>query len=434
MPTQDRPEPASAEVRPPTDSAGRLFWRFLRFGLLAWGGPVAQIDMIRHELVEEERWVSRDHFRRLLAIYQALPGPEAHELCVHFGMLARGRLGGVLAGLGFMLPGFILMFLLSWLYLRLDLAATEFQAVFLGIQPAVIALIIRACHRIGGHSLLDVPLWVITGCAASAQVLQVPFWLTLPLSGLAYVFAAKRRWAVVALCGLVWLGGTWAWSPVIRGSATVFPAVVAAKVDRDRGSVPSSAGGEVTSPPSARTVSGASGDVAPGPLFFSGLKAGLLTFGGAYTAIPFLERDAVEQGAWMTRRDFLDGVALSGILPAPLIIFATFVGFFGGGPWGALAMTVGVFLPAFLFTLLFFHRLEAVIANPTLRHFLEGITAGVVGLIATTTVGLAYTAIPDFRAAAIAAAVLVVIYRWKSKAVIPLVMLGAGLAGWVMFR
>jgi chromate transporter len=175
------------------------------------------------------------------------------------------------------------------------------------------------------------------------------------------------------------------------------------------------------------------GNVAPAPLFASGLRAGLLTFGGAYTAIPFLERDAVETGAWMTRRDFLDGVALSGILPAPLIIFSTFVGFFGGGPWGALAMTAGVFLPAFLFTLIFFHRLESVIANATLRHFLEGITAGVVGLIAVTTLGLAQTAIPGWRSAAIAAVALVVVYRWKAKAVIPLVMLAAGIAGWVVF-
>src|SRR6202008_2759298 len=95
-----------------------LFLRFLRFGALAWGGPVAQIAMIQRELVEKERWISMERFHRALAVYQALPGPEAHELCVYFGMLARGRIGGILAGLGFMLPGLVLMFLLSWLYLR----------------------------------------------------------------------------------------------------------------------------------------------------------------------------------------------------------------------------------------------------------------------------------------------------------------------------
>jgi chromate transporter len=123
-------------------------------------------------------------------------------------------------------------------------------------------------------------------------------------------------------------------------------------------------------------------------IFLSGLKAGLLTFGGAYTVIPFLRDDAVGNG-WMTDAQFLDGLALSGILPAPLIIFSTFVGYFGGGPLGAVAMTIGIFLPAFSFSLLFHERLEQVVENKNLHTFLEGVSAGVVGLIAATTVELA---------------------------------------------
>ncbi|HYN87725.1 MAG TPA: chromate transporter, partial [Ardenticatenaceae bacterium] len=98
-------EVASPEPHPPREAYGQLFRRFLRFGLLAWGGPVAQIALIRQELVEEEQWLSRERFNRALAVYQVLPGPEATELCVYLGMQARGRLGGLLAGLGFVLPG-----------------------------------------------------------------------------------------------------------------------------------------------------------------------------------------------------------------------------------------------------------------------------------------------------------------------------------------
>ena len=94
---------------PPAIGLGALFLKFLRFGCLAFGGPVAQIAMVREALVEDERWISRKRFNRLLAVMQVLPGPEAHELCVHMGMIARGRIGGLLAGLGFMLPGFVLM-------------------------------------------------------------------------------------------------------------------------------------------------------------------------------------------------------------------------------------------------------------------------------------------------------------------------------------
>ena len=116
-------------INVPHESYLRLFLRFLRFGLLAWGGPVAQIAMIRQELVEEEKWIPNARFNRVLAVYQALPGPEAHEMCVYFGMIARGRFGGFLAGLGFMLPGFLLMFVLSWFYLKYGISITILRSL-----------------------------------------------------------------------------------------------------------------------------------------------------------------------------------------------------------------------------------------------------------------------------------------------------------------
>src|SRR5688500_10307028 len=273
-------------VNAPAEPFGKLFLRFLRFGSLAWGGPVAQIDMIRQELVAQEKWISPGHFKRLLAIYQVLPGPEAHELCVHFGMMSRGRIGGVLAGLGFMLPGFILMFLLSWLYLSMNIAATGFQAVFLGIQPAVIALIVRACHRIGGHCLTDSALWAIGIFAALGELLGVSFYITLPLAGLAYVVAAQRRWLWAALLGLVFVAAVWQLSPVIAGREPLLPKRTSATSTR-----------ETRQTGQANSVE----------MLGSGFRAGLLTFGGAYTAIPFLREDAVERGRWMTEPDFLDG-------------------------------------------------------------------------------------------------------------------------------
>src|ERR671917_2628232 len=180
----------------PRESYGQLFRRFLRFGFLAWGGPVAQIAMIRQELVEEERWISKERFNRTLAIYQVLPGPEAHELCVYFGMLARGRLGGFLAGLGFMLPGFVLMFALSWFYLTFGINTPLFQSIFLGFQAAVVALIIRAVHRIGGHALHDRWLMGIAGVALVAQLLGMHFAITLLLAGGTYALARRGRQAL----------------------------------------------------------------------------------------------------------------------------------------------------------------------------------------------------------------------------------------------
>jgi chromate transporter len=400
---------------PPKESYGRLFVRFLRFGCLAWGGPVAQIDMIRHELVEEERWVSKLYFKKLLAIYQVLPGPEAHELCVYFGMLARGKIGGILAGLGFMLPGFLLMFLFSWLYVAYRITEGPFQAVFLGIQPAVIALIFRASHRIGTHVITDRPLFVIAVAAGLGDLLGVPFWITLPAGGLAYLLAEQKRYALAGVLGVLFVGAAVMLTPQITRFKT---AIEGRKT-------------EVATAPAAESGKRA---VSQGDLFVSGLRGGLLTFGGAYTAIPFLQRDAVERGGWMTNPEFLDGVALSGTLPAPLIIFSTFVGYMGGGAIGALVMTLGIFLPAFCFSLLFHTQLERLMEGSSMRELLEGVTAGVVGIIVSTLITLGVSAITNIKALIIFAAALVPLYMWKSRAVIPTVILSAGLIGWLLFR
>src|SRR5215213_983725 len=169
-----------------------IFWRFLRFGFLAWGGPVAQIAMIKRELVEEERWIEPSRFNRLLAIYQVLPGPEAHELCVHFGMMKGKRLGGLLAGLAFMLPGLLLILVIAWFYQRLDLHQPLIAAVFIGIQIGVIALIVRAVHRIAEHALTNPWLWAIGVGTAAGAALDVSFWVTLPAAGLIYAAVAVR--------------------------------------------------------------------------------------------------------------------------------------------------------------------------------------------------------------------------------------------------
>ena len=364
-----------------------LFLRFLRFGFLAWGGPVAQIAMIRQELVEEEGWISRERFNRVLAVYQVLPGPEAHELCVYFGMLAHGRVGAILAGLGFMLPGFVLMFILSWFYVTYGIGSPIFAAIFYGFQPAVTALIVRAVHRIGSHALTDRWLWFIAVAAGVLQWIGVNFVLTLALAGTTY-FVIKKQTPVGGVNVLAPMGLLF-----FMTIATV-PSLIA--------------------------------------LFGYGLRSGLLTFGGAYTVIPFLQHDAVVVGGWMTNEQFLDGLALSSILPAPLIIFSTFVGYLGGGPWGAVALTAGIFLPAFAFTLIGHTFFERLVENKSTHAFLDGVTAAVVGLIAATSYDLFKSAITDVPAVVLFLLSLVVLYRWNAKAAVAVVVLGAGVLGWAV--
>jgi len=278
------------------------------------------------------------------------------------------------------------------------------------MQIGVVALIVRAVPRIADHTLTDPWSCVIGLASAACAGLGVSFWVTLPAAGFVYAAIAARRYAVAALVVLaavalaLWTGD--------------IPLLVGSKV------------------PSGAVQLVQSGSVSALALFLSGLKAGLLTFGGAYTAIPFVRGDAVGRG-WISESQFLDSLALSGIIPAPLIIFATFVGYVAGGFGGALAMTAGIFLPAFAFALLFYDRLERVIEDDRLHRFLEGVAAGVVGLIAVTAVQLGWNVsqtVPSLRfGAAIFAMALTFLYVWRSKLNVPVVVFGSGLLGALLF-
>jgi len=364
-----------------------IFLRFLRFGALAWGGPAAQIAMIKRECVDEEGWVSAETFKKTLAVYQVLPGPEAHELCVYFGRMRGGRLGGFLAGLGFMLPGFLLMLGLSVLYVEANLAG-HLGELFYGLSAAVGAIVLRAVVRLSGTFVTDAWLAAI---AVAAFVLtafaSASFVLVLLGAGLVYELRTNARG---------WIGRASSLSP---GMAVL--AVVA---------------GGVTLSLTAE-------------IFLEGLKAGLLTFGGAFTVIPFLQQGAVVEHHWLTDSQFVDGLAIGGILPAPLVIFSTFVGYIAGGTVGALAMTLGIFLPAFVFPI-FFHRFFVAVAeNPRVRPFLLGVAAGVIGLIAAVTVEIVETSVVDAYTAILAVAAFLALLRWHGKLTVLYVVLGCGLVG-----
>jgi len=386
-----------SQPQPPEQTYWALFVRFLRFGFMAFGGPVAQIAMIRRQLVEEEKWIGSGSFNKLLAVMQVLPGPEAHELCVHLGIRAKGRIGGLLAGLGFMLPGFILMLALAWLYTRLRIEGTILGALFLGVQAAVLAIILRAVHRIGEHILMDRWLWAAAVASAAASLFGVSFWIVLPAAGAAYALGSTGRY----------------WLVTIVLSLAVLVATMANISD---GSFAATSAGATKIAPTTMA------------LFLAGLKGGLLTFGGAYTAIPFVRNDTVGRD-WITDAQFLDGLALSGVLPAPLVIFATFVGWISGGLMGALAITAGMFLPAFAFSLLLYERLEAIAEHKRLQLFLGGVAAGVVGVIAVTLIDLAQDAVvrtPNlFPSTMIFVITLAIMYRWKSNLSTP-AMLAVG--------
>jgi chromate transporter len=376
--------PATSESH---DSPFAIFLRFLKFGALAWGGPAAQIAMIKHECVDEEHWVSEESFKKTLAVFQILPGPEAHELCVYFGRLRGGKLGGFLAGLGFMLPGFVLMLALSILYVEANLAG-HLDELFYGLTAAVGAVVARAVVRLSRTFVTDIPLALIAvGGFALTLFGEANFVLVLVGAGLAYeLWTNAGRWTRRA------------------NSLSLGPAVLVVLA------------GTVTVPLTAS-------------IFWEGLKAGLLTFGGAFTVIPFLQQSSVDIHHWLTNSQFVDGLAMSGVLPAPLIIFSTFVGYVAGGLTGALVMTLGIFLPAFVFPIFFHRQLVAVAHNVRLHPFLLGVAGGVIGLIAAVTVQIVDTSVVDVPTALLAIGAFLALNRWHGKLTVVYVVLGCGLIG-----
>jgi chromate transporter len=369
------------------ESPFRLFLRFLKFGALAWGGPAAQIAMIKRECVDQERWVSEESFKKTLAVYQVLPGPEAHELCVYFGRLRAGKVGGFLAGLGFMLPGFLLMLALSILYVEAGLGE-ELAELFYGLSAAVGALVARALVRLARSFITDAALATL---AVMAFVLTLAgaasFVLVLAGTGVAYeIWTRADRW---------------------RGQATAM----------------------VPGPGLALALAGGVTLSLNAEIFWEGLKAGLLTFGGAYTVVPFLQDSAVDGQQWLTNGEFVDGLALSGVLPAPLIIFSTFVGYLAGGMTGALLMTLGIFLPAFVFPIFLHRHLVAIAEHPGIRPFLLGVAAGVIGLIAAVTVEIVKAGVVDVPTAGLAVGAFLILNRRHEKLSVLYVMLGCGAIG-----
>ncbi len=375
-----------------SDGLFPIFLRFLRFGFLAWGGPVAQIAMIKDELVDREKWVSPEKFKRTLAIYQALPGPEAHELCVYFGMMKAGRWGGLLAGLGFMLPGFLLMLLLSWFYTIYG--AVTLLPLFAGIAPAVSALIVRAAHRISSHILQDKSLVYVAIGAVILTLLQINF-----LSVFLVTVVFRRLWiahhkvtasiisAIMIVIFLLFLGKN-------QLSLWYF-------FDSKSG------------------------------LFVEGLKVGMLSFGGAYTAIPFLQNSMVGNYESITTRSFLDGIALANVIPSPLVIFGTFLGFLAGSFSGAFLITAGIFIPAFSFTLLGHKHLEKLIEKKSFNNTLDTISAAVAGMLMVTALQIFLNTISSPLKAIIFVIALMGFYYLKKLWSVPAIIFLCGVLGYL---
>ncbi|MFQ5895328.1 MAG: chromate efflux transporter [Nitrospinota bacterium] len=323
---------------------------FLYLGTVGFGGPMATIAMMEAETVERRRWVGKEEFLAGVALCQALPGPASTQVGIYLGYLRAGWAGAVVAGACFIGPAFLMLLGLSWAYFRFG-ALPAVGGLFYGLKPAVVAIILATCYRLGRSTVTD---WKL-GALLAASFALVYGW------GLDIILLILLAGALgVALYGRPSQPGV--------GAAVLLAAA-------------------------APAAAGAAG----GLLFLTGffLKVGAFIYGGGYVIIPFIQLEVVEKFRWLTAQEFVDGLALGQLTPGPIVKTAAFIGYKVAGLGGAVAATFAIFFPSFVFVLLAAPFLARFREDPRVRAFLKGVNPAVVGAILAATVGIGRASLVD---------------------------------------
>ena len=380
----------TTEAAPARGSIGELSIYFLRLGLLGFGGPVALVGQMERELVAERGWLSKEQMREAIAICQSLPGPLAIQVGIYIAYLRCGFWGAWAGGWAFILPNFVIVAALGALYVYLgDLQPVT--AIFYGVSPAVIALILHSCYRLAKLGMEDPVQWAIAAvCLVVTVILQAEVALLFIGAG---------------IVGILYYGNLFRRQPPIVLQVGAAPVLA-----------------QLAPTASASTLSKLL-------LFF--LKAGSLTFGSGLVIVPFLEQGLVQQYGWLNQRQFLIAVAVGMISPGPVVITATFVGYLVAGFWGSLVSTVGIFLPSFILVLVAAPLLAKYRANPNVQGFVKGAYAAAIGTILGACILLGRIAIGDWLTALIGIASLAVLFRWKVNN--PLLIAATAVVGLIAF-
>jgi chromate transporter len=391
----------NAQTPPARGSIGELTFYFLHLGLLGFGGPVALVGQMERELVAERGWLSNEQMRESIAICQSLPGPLAIQVGIYISYLRGGFWGAWAGGWAFIFPNFVIVAALGALYVYLgDLQPVT--AIFYGVSPAVIALILHSCYRLAKLGMEDPVQWAIAAvCLVVTVILNAEVALLFIGAG---------------VIGILHYGNLLRRQPPILLQVSAAPVLA-----------------QLAPVTSASTLSKLL-------LFF--LKAGSLTFGSGLVIVPFLEQGLVTQYGWLDQRQFLIAVAVGMISPGPVVITATFVGYLVDGFWGSLLSTVGIFLPSFILVLVAAPLLAKYRANPNVQGFVKGAYAAAIGTILCACVLLGRIAIGDWLTVLIGAASLAVLFRWKvsnplliaATAVVGLIAFPLLQPGWVMVK
>ncbi|MBW4449789.1 MAG: chromate efflux transporter [Spirirestis rafaelensis WJT71-NPBG6] len=370
---------------------------FLKLGLIGFGGPQAHIAMINDEAVVRRGWFTQEQFLEGVAVCEMLPGPASTQMGIYTGYVRAGQLGALVAGICFILPAFLIVLTLSWAYFRFQ-SIPQIEDLFLGISPVVIAIIFGFCWKLAKRGITDGK-----GVAIAIAVLFV---------SLLFRVNVLLQFILAGIVGLILYkppsapsNRTSAWLVPLLPMMQVLPNTLAA-VSSDTLALSSFWGLERIQEYFLT-------------LTFFFLKVGSFIFGGGLVIIPLLEFEVVNQFHWLTRSEFIDGVAIGEFTPGPVVIAAAFVGYKVAGVLGALISGIAIFTPSFLFIMGAAPLLLRIRQNPWIRSFLKGVTPAVLGAIAAAAIPLAQAAIVQatlgrsILAAIIGILALVALIRFK---------------------
>ncbi|MGF1458905.1 MAG: chromate efflux transporter [Leptolyngbyaceae cyanobacterium] len=366
---------------------------FGRLGFIGFGGPQAHIAMQNDEAVVRRQWLTQEQFSDGLAICEMLPGPASTQMGIYLGYVRAGQLGALVAGLAFIMPAFLIVIALSWAYFRFQ-ALPQLDALFFGIAPVMIAIILGFCWKLGKKSIHD---WL-------GIVIAIAVGLAVGWGGL------NPLWAFI-LAGVV---GLVMYRPQSSHSSHLIwlPLIAAAELPM------------ATTEAAVLTLSSFWGieRIADffAPLVTLFLKTGTFIFGGGLVIIPLLEFEVVDQLNWLTRGEFIDGIAIGQLSPGPVVLTSAFIGFKVAGILGAIVACVSIFTPSFLFIMAGAPVLLKVRQNLWVQGFLKAVRPAVLGAIAAAAIPLVETAVvaqPAIGLTAIAALTmilsLVLLIRFK---------------------
>jgi chromate transporter len=345
---------------------------FLKLGTVAFGGPAAHLAMMDEEFVQRRQWLDRSKLMDMIGFTNLIPGPNSTELAIHIGLERGGWRGLIVAGSCFILPALIIVWVLAIIYKHYQ-TLPQLNAVLYGIKPVIIAILIQALWKLRKAGIKNISTGIALALTIALFYVGVNEILLLLGSGL--VVMAVKNWR----------------SPSQSMSLIYLPIESVTSVSQLVDYEPATLGG----------------------IFLTFLKIGSVLYGSGYVLLAFLQKEIVERSHWITSQQLLDAISVGQFTPGPVFTTATFIGYLIGGNLGAIAATVGIFLPSFVFVAIFSRFLEKLRRSPLMAGFLDGVNYASLGLMVVVTLQLGQTSIVNVLTILIALTSCILLFATK---------------------